>query len=135
MKKEELLDYCTTWLSAWTGNDPDKLLEFYADDALYVDPVNQDGLKGKDAIREYFVKLLDMYRDWEWRPIEIFPIENGMVVKWECDIPVGSRVLHETGVDIVELRGDKITRNEVYFDRTRLVEALKEYRRMQHIMH
>ncbi len=123
--KAELFSLAKAWLDAWTGNQPDRLLEFYTDDALYIDPANSDGLRGKDRIREYFVRLLDVYRDWTWRPIEVFPIENGMIVKWECTIHVGLETLHEKGVDIVELRDDKISRNEVYFDRTRLMEAVR----------
>ncbi len=126
--KAELFKLAQEWLDAWTGNQPERLLEFYTDDALYIDPANRDGLRGKDQIRPYFVRLLDVYHDWTWRPIEVFPIENGMIVKWECEIHVGPETLHETGVDIVELRGDKISRNEVYFDRTRLENAVRARR-------
>ncbi|TFG09967.1 nuclear transport factor 2 family protein [Candidatus Thorarchaeota archaeon] len=129
MNKEELFEFCEEWLKAWTGNNPDKLLEYYTDDALYVDPAHRDGLKGKEQIREYFERLLDVYRDWVWKPIEVFPIKSGAIVKWECTIPVGAETLHEVGLDIVELEGRKISRNEVYFDRTRLVEAVRQKRR------
>ncbi len=134
MDENELFEFCNKWLQAWTGNDPDKLLEYYTEDALYVDPANRDGLKGKDEIREYFERLLDVYRDWVWRPIEVFPIESGAIVKWECTIPVGPETLHEVGLDIVELEGKKISRNEVYFDRTRLVAAVKQRRTKQRLI-
>lgn len=129
-----MLEFCKNWLSAWTGNRPDDLLVYYHEDALYSDPANRDGLKGKDQIRKYFVRLLDVYRTWKWKPVEVFPIETGAIVKWECTIPVGPEIIHEIGLDIVELEGEKITRNEVYFDRTRLMAAIEKKRRDQRLI-
>ena len=134
MNKEELTSFCTEWLAAWTGNDPDALISYYAEDALYSDPAHRDGLKGKDEIQRYFVKLLDVYRDWRWKPIEVFPIASGAIVKWECTIPVNSEVIHEIGLDIVEIKDKKITRNEVFFDRTRLVASIEKRRRDQRLI-
>ncbi len=129
MDKKELFQFCEHWLSAWTGNNPEALLKYYHDDALYVDPANREGLKGHKEIGKYFEKLLDVYHDWKWKPIEVFPIEKGTIVKWECTIPIGQETIHEIGLDIVEIEGAKITRNEVYFDRTRLMEAVERKRR------
>jgi hypothetical protein len=134
MNEKELEAFCREWLGAWTGNDPDKLLSYYHTDAMYTDPAHRDGLKGHDEIRKYFVKLLDVYRDWRWEPIEVFPIRTGAIVKWECTIPVGPEVIHETGLDIVEIEGSKIMRNEVYFDRTRLLAAVEKRRRNQRLI-
>lgn len=129
MDKKELLQFSERWLSTWTGNNPEALLKYYHDDALYIDPANKQGLKGHKEIGKYFEKLLDVYHDWIWKPIEVFPIETGAIVKWECTIPIGQETIHEIGLDIVEIEGTKITRNEVYFDRTRLMEAVERKRR------
>jgi hypothetical protein len=129
MNKKELLTFCTDWLAAWTGNNPKELLKFYHDGALYIDPANREGFRGHKEIARYFEKLLDVYHDWKWKPIEVFPIATGAIVKWECTIPVGQETIHEVGLDIVEIEDVKITRNEVYFDRTRLVAAVERKRR------
>ncbi len=134
MNDTELLAFCTEWLEAWTGNNPDTLVSYYADNALYTDPAHRKGLEGKEAIRKYFSKLLDVYRDWKWKPLEVFPISSGAIVKWECKIPLGSEVIHEIGLDIVEIKNKKITRNEVYFDRTRLVASIDKKRRDQRLI-
>ena len=133
VNKDELFEFCTEWLAAWTGNRPDTLLQYYAEDALYVDPQHRDGLRGKEEIRNYFEKLLDVYHDWEWRPIEVFPIESGAIVKWEATIHVGEITLTEVGLDIVEIQGKRITRNEVYFDRTRLIDAVDKLRKTRRV--
>ncbi len=134
MNKEELTAFCTEWLAAWTGNDPDTLVSYYDENALYSDPAHRDGLKGIKEIRKYFAKLLDVYRDWKWSPVEVFPISSGAIVKWTCEIPVGTEVIHEIGLDIVEIANKKITRNEVFFDRTRLVASIEKRRRDQRLI-
>jgi len=134
MNETELTTFCTEWLAAWTGNDPDALVSYYAENALYTDPAHRKGLEGKEAIKKYFSKLLDVYRDWKWKPVEIFPITSGAIVKWECEIPIGSEVIHEVGLDIVEIENNKIVRNEVYFDRTRLVASIEKRRRYQRLI-
>jgi hypothetical protein len=134
MNEKELAAFCENWLAAWTGNDPDKLLSYYHRDALYADPAHRSGLKGHDEIRKYFVKLLDVYRDWKWEPIEVFPIRTGAIVKWDCIIPLGPEAIRETGLDIVEIKDSKIIRNEVYFDRTRLLASVEKRRRDQRLI-
>ncbi|MFX1370204.1 MAG: nuclear transport factor 2 family protein [Promethearchaeota archaeon] len=133
MNPEELFEFCKEWLSAWTGNRPEKLLDYYTADALYIDPQHRDGLRGHDEIRGYFEKLLDVYHDWEWKPLEVFPIDSGAIVKWEATIHVGQETLTEVGLDIVEIEGKKIRRNEVYFDRTRLLAAVDKLRKTRRV--
>ncbi|MFW9926882.1 MAG: nuclear transport factor 2 family protein [Candidatus Thorarchaeota archaeon] len=128
MNKDELFEFSIEWLAAWTGNQPEKLLTFYHEDALYIDPANKEGLKGHHEIRKYFEKLLAVYHDWTWEPIEVFPINTGAIVKWKCSIPVAHEIINEIGLDIVEIKDRLITRNEVYFDRTKLVAAVKKRR-------
>ncbi|MHA1943408.1 MAG: nuclear transport factor 2 family protein [Candidatus Thorarchaeota archaeon] len=128
MNKERLFEFCKEWLAAWTGNNPEQLLKYYHEDALYVDPAKKEGLKGHYEIGRYFERLLAMYPDWTWTPVEVFPIETGAVLKWKCSIPVGPEVINEIGLDIVEIVDGKITRNEVYFDRTELVAAADKKR-------
>ncbi len=133
MNREELFEFCKEWLSAWTGNNPQKLMSYYAEDALYVDPAHQKGLRGHEEVLEYFERLLRVYHDWVWTPIEVFPTEKGAIVKWRCEIHVGQETLEETGLDIVELNGRLITRNEVYFDRTRLMAAVERKKQMERL--
>jgi len=112
-------------LSAWHGNRPGELIEFYSDDALYIDPANKTGLKGRDEILSYFKRLLAANPNWRWEPVEVFPIELGFVAKWKAIIPVGTEVITEYGMDIVWIEQGRIRSNEVYFDRSSLLEALR----------
>ena len=126
MKREEILSFCDKWLPAWEGNRPEDLIGFYSNDALYIDPANKEGLKGRDRIFPYFKKLLAANPNWKWEPVEVFPTDIGFVAKWKATIPIGAELITEYGMDIVEIERGRITRNEVYFDRSNILEALRK---------
>lgn len=112
-----LQSFTEKWLSAWTGNQPEILLDFYTEDAFYSDPAKPNGLKGKEQLFAYFKKLLQRNPNWKWTIVEIFETEKGFTLKWKAEIPIELENLIIYGLDIVEITNDKISRNEVYFDR------------------
>ncbi len=118
MNATELRTFPNKWLASWTGNNPKLLLGYYTNDAYYLDPANPEGLKGKESISEYFTKLLRKNPDWKWSVVETFTTETGFTLKWKAEIPIPNTNLILFGLDIVELSGNKISRNEVYFDRS-----------------
>ena len=63
-------------------------------------------------MKAYFERLLARYPDWRWEAVEIFPTARGFTLKWKASL--GERTC--LGLDIVELDGAKIVRNEVFFD-------------------
>lgn len=121
MNPDALRDFCMRWLATWTGNRPDELLGFYTEDCYYQDPGRPTGLRGHVELRPYLEKLLRANPQWTWEAVEILPTELGFCCKWRATIPHGERVVTEVGLDLVELRGERISRNEVYFDRTQLL--------------
>ncbi len=119
-----ILEFCRQWLPSWTGNEPEVLLQFYTENAYYSDPAHPEGLKGREQLRVYFTKLLEANPNWIWEPVEVFPTLRGFTLKWRAVIPIAKKKLVEYGMDIVELEDGKISRNEVYFDRSRWLEFL-----------
>ena len=126
MNEKEIMDFCGRWLAAWSGNQPESLIEFYTDDAFYLDPAKPEGLKGRGRIFAYFQKLLAANPEWKWEAVEVYPTEEGFVGKWKATIPVGSKMIVEHGMDIVELEQGKVKRNEVYFNLANLLAALND---------
>lgn len=126
MTLDEATGFCDAWLAAWTGNSPDRLMDFYAGDAYYSDPSVPGGLKGHESICPYFRKLLARNPAWVWTRTELFLTDKGFTLKWKARIPVGGREVVEHGLDIVEVSQGRIARNEVFFDRTQLLAALAE---------
>lgn len=116
MNLEATLTFCDAWLDSWSGNRPEHLLSYYSEEAYYRDPARPDGLRGKEDLSNYFQKLLARNPEWRWRRQELIPTEKGFVLKWEAQIPHRGTLLRLEGLDIVELDGEKIRRNEVFFD-------------------
>lgn len=125
MTVAEARAFAARWLPAWTGNDPERLLAFYAADAVYLDPGVPAGVTGKDALRVYFTKLLAHNPDWVWNQREAIPMEDGFVNLWHASIPVAGGTLEVDGVCLVQLNeAGEIRRNEVYFDRAELLQRI-----------
>ena len=125
MDRKAALQFCARWLPLWTGNRPDPLADLYAPDAFYRDPATPGGLVGRDALRAYFTKLLARNPAWTWTADEVWPLADGQgfALRWKAVIPVGAAVVHETGLDLVQVHQGLIARNEVYFDRAALLAA------------
>lgn len=130
MTKEQAREFASRWLPAWTGNEPERLAEFYSDDVFYLDALIPHGVKGKDQFLAYLRKLLAQNPKWVWTQIEPIPMEGGFLNKWLAKIPVGEKVLEITGVCFVQFDDQgKIRRNEVYFDRTSLVAEIVNFKK------
>lgn len=120
---QNLNEFCTNWLNSWTGNQPEQLLTYYTENTFYSDPATRNGLNGHQQLLPYFTKLLKYNPNWKWKALEIIETPKGFTLKWEASIPVGDTYIIEQGLDIVELTDGKISRNEVYFDRTNWLKA------------
>jgi hypothetical protein len=123
---EDAKRFASSWLPAWTGNDPERLAAFYTDDAFYSDPAVPDGVRGKEALTAYFRALLGRFPDWEWTNTDVTPMEGGFLNHWHATIPLGLTVIECDGVCTVGLRDGLIARNQVYFDRSELLAAIAE---------
>ena len=129
MTQEEAREFTSRWLPAWTGNKPDELAAFYADDALFLDPGRPQGIKGKDQLISYFRNVLSHNPTWVWTQIEPIPIEEGFLNKLSARIPVGEKIVECVGLCFLQFDGaGKIKRNEIYFDRTELVREISKFR-------
>ncbi len=127
MDYNKTLEFCKKWLEVWTGNRPEALIEFYNKDCYYQDPANPEGLKGKDDLYRYFEKLLAANPNWKWEIEEFYETGKGFILKWKATIPIHNNILIQYGMDIVEINDNqKITKNEVYFDRTKFLELLNK---------
>ncbi len=116
--------FAERWLPAWTGNDPLRLVAFYTDAAFYSDPAVPGGIQGRQALLYYFMALLARNPDSVWRHTGSIPLEEGFLNFWHASIPVEKEVVEVDGVCAVQLRGNLISANRVYFDRTELARSV-----------
>jgi len=121
----ELSSFINNWLEAWTIQDIEKLLLYYSEDLKYLDPNTRGVLDNREAFRLYVGKLFAAWPKMTWQAKNIFAHADGggCTVTWHAEItkPDG-RVLKLDGMDLVLITGDKITRNEVYFDKSLLIK-------------
>lgn len=125
MSAEEARAFAEKWLPAWTGNQPERLVGFYTDDAFYRDPAIPEGVRGRPALLAYFTELLSLNPRWVWRHRGSTPIRDGFLNRWHASIPVGDRTLEAVGVCTVQMREGRIYSNEVFFDRSELLDAIR----------
>lgn len=130
MTQTEAKEFTSKWLPAWTGNRPDELAAFYAEDAFFLDPGRPMGIQGKEQLITYFTKVTGNNPTWVWTLIEAIPIEDGFLGKLAARIPVGDKIVVEcVGLCFLQFNENgKIKRNEIYFDRTELIREINKFR-------
>jgi hypothetical protein len=116
--------FAEKWLPAWSGNRPASLASFYTEDAVYSDPAIPAGVRGRDALRAYFERLLARNPAWVWTHRGSIPMQDGFLNLWHASIPVGSRTVLADGACTVQLRDGLIYANHVFFDRSELLAAI-----------
>jgi hypothetical protein len=127
-RKEDLEKFAKEWLSSWTGNNPDKLITYYADYCFYLDPFNKDGLKGTKEIFPYFSKILRKNPNWVWTMEELLPIKEGFIIIYYAIIPLKNDTVKLRGMDLVVLNTNmKIIRNEVFYDQSDILKIQAKF--------
>lgn len=129
MTREEAAEFTNRWLPKWSGNRPEELITFYADDAFFLDPARPQGIEGKEELLAYFQKALGHNPEWVWSQVEPIAIEGGLLNKLKGGIPVGEKIVECTALCLLQFNDEgKIKRNEIYFDRTALNREIADYR-------
>jgi ketosteroid isomerase-like protein len=111
------------FMDAWTSQDVDRVLDCYTDDVRYHDPNTRGDVTGRDAMRRYLTRL---FADWQmtWAAREMFDLagQDGVALLWRATVRRAGQdgVIEIDGMDLALLRGDRVARNEVYFDRAAL---------------
>jgi len=90
MTKEQAQELANHWVAAWNAHDLDKIMSHYEDDAVLTSPVAAKILndpsgtvRGRDALRAYFRKGLEVYPDLSFRLIDLMWGLNSVVLYYE----------------------------------------------------
>ncbi len=116
MNKKEMEKRVSKYMDSWNSKDPAKVLKFFAAKSNFVDPANPNGISNKKDLEKYIVPLMKKNSEWNWEIQELIPSKNGCIVKSKAVIPCGKKKAEVACVDILEFKGQKIVRNEVFFD-------------------
>ena len=113
-------------LSAWNSQDVDKVLSRYAEDCVYQDPNTRGSIVGHEAFRRYLSRLFEQWKmHWSLREFFLFADGSGGAFLWRAELSpaAGGETKEVQGMDLVLLRGERMCRNEVYFDRMALLPS------------
>ncbi len=123
-------DVTERWMAGWNAHDADALVALIADDLEYYDPAWPDVMRTADDVRAFTAACWRAMPDMRFsEPMGMFLAEEGprMVVPWHMTAtltgpmdppgyaPTGDRIELD-GVDVWELRGDKVCRYWSYYD-------------------
>ncbi|MFQ5457358.1 MAG: nuclear transport factor 2 family protein [Myxococcota bacterium] len=114
-------------LADWNTQDPDRVLGRYMPDLIYRDPNTRGEVKGAEAMKRYLTELFGAWKmHWALREAHLFEDRNGCAVLWHATFqkPDGEQTVEIDGMDLVLMTGDRIRRNEVWFDRAALAPLL-----------
>ncbi|ABI77398.1 conserved hypothetical protein [Hyphomonas neptunium ATCC 15444] len=102
------------WLKAWSDKDTERLVSFYSEDTVYMDPQTAGGLKGRGALRTYLQGLFGATPEMVYVPEAVWVIEGGFCGRWICTVGPDGAGGKLRGFDLVLLKDGEITHNEVY---------------------
>lgn len=114
-------------IAAWNSQDVERVVACYTDDLVYRDPNTRGTVEGADGMRRYLTKLFDAWA-MHWTVKERLPFEtgDGAAGLWRATFRTagGTETVTVEGMDLILFEGDRVRRNEVYFDRAVLAPLL-----------
>ncbi len=121
MSEAEAISFCEKWLPHWVGGAAavEKLLTFYTDDAVYEDPNVPQGVKGQAEVGGFLKLLLGKYPDWKFEIVSVYPTPKGFILQYLGTVPQagGKTIKNFRGIDVIEFEGNKISKQQGYYDR------------------
>lgn len=128
MNKDEMYQLAERFLDEWNSQDVERVVSCYTDNAVYLDPNTRGEVTGSENFRRYLTKLFTVWQmNWKLKEAFLFEGGGGCAVLWHAVIrKTGEeKEVEFDGMDLVMVRGDRIERNEVYFDRIAILPLLE----------
>ena len=126
MDRTEAIRLTERILSAWNTQDVESVVACYTDDCVYQDPNTHGPINGHEGLRKYLTRLFEQWKmHWSLREFFLFDDENGGAFLWSAPLTPasGGKTTEVNGMDLVMVSGEKMCRNEVYFDRLALFDS------------
>jgi ketosteroid isomerase-like protein len=127
MDRQKMLALAEEFLGAWNTQEVERVVACYTPDLEYRDPNTRGAVRGAEAMRRYLSKLFGRWQmHWSLREAHLFDDGQGCAVLWHATFrrSAGDTPIEIDGLDFVAVRGDRIARNEVCFDRAQLAPLL-----------
>jgi hypothetical protein len=83
-------EFANNWIAAWNSHDLDRIMSHYAPTVVLTSPVvvkvlgdASDTVTGKEALRNYFAKGLDLFPDLQFTLIEVLQGISSVVLYYK----------------------------------------------------
>ena len=132
MTRDDAVKFFTLQQTAWSARDPESLARDYTDDGTILSPIFRT-VQGKDAIRQSFDALFQMFPDWEYTGQELLVDGDSMAqpfivqathVREFMGLPGSGRKFEIQGVRLFKMKDDLIAYERRYYDFTGLLIQL-----------
>ncbi|MEW6369224.1 MAG: nuclear transport factor 2 family protein [Acidobacteriota bacterium] len=124
----DLVRVAERFLAAWNSQDVEAVVACYSAGVTYRDPNTRGEVIGADAMRRYLRKLFAAWQmHWTLKEVHAFADGTGAAVLWHASFRMTGQEqsVEAEGMDLVIMDGDRIKRNEVYFDRAALAPLMR----------
>jgi steroid delta-isomerase-like uncharacterized protein len=116
---EVTLEFLQDFADAWNRHDLDALMEFMADDCVYETSSGNDvygkRYSGKEAVREGFASVWEMFPDAQWLGASHFIVGNRGVSEWKfTGTSRDGKKVEVNGCDVFTFRDAKIAIKNSY---------------------
>jgi hypothetical protein len=129
MRREHAIELAERLLQAWNTQEVNRVVDCYTADVRYRDPNTRGFVEGTDAMRRYLTKLFDRWQ-MHWTMREVYPLrdDEGAAVLWRARFRPKDKdtEVEIDGMDLALAQGDRLSRNDVYFDRA-VLDAITEH--------
>jgi steroid delta-isomerase-like uncharacterized protein len=130
MERNEVLAIVEAMAAAWNRGDLDGCVAFLTDDVVWDDPAMPAAAAGRAAVRSFSEAVLRAFPDFRYTirgPVCVAEDGSRCAVPWRIEAthtatltppgygPTGRRAVFE-GVDLLELREDRVARIDTYFN-------------------
>ena len=129
MDHQRAIELAERLLESWNTQDVERVVDCYTANVRYRDPNTRGVVQGSDAMSRYLTKLFDRWQ-MHWALREAYPLRDaeGAAVLWRAKLRPrdGDTEVEIDGMDLAIVEGDRLSRNDVYFDRAALAPLVSD---------
>ena len=85
----EPMRFAEDWIGAWNRRDVEAVLTRYADDVVFISPLaaqvvtaNRGTVRGKQALRDYWNRALDLHTDLRFTLVDVYAGVDTIVINY-----------------------------------------------------
>ena len=117
----------------WNSHDVERIISFFADDCLYEDLAVGVAKRGKKEVTEFIREFFAGFPDVKFEIRGCFSTNDRVCIEWVMTgthsgdlpgMPATGKAISIRGVNVKEIKDNKVTRHTDYYDMATLLRQL-----------